>query len=217
MIKDKILYYTDMSKYIFLLGREPDLSLAELSSLFSSVKKQGIFAFIETEQDILPLIASLGGTIKAGKILAESVPKGDLEKVCVASILPTLQPEKKTRVAIDSFVTGLNNLVFKVKDTLKAQKHSIRVVQHDNGRVKTATTLHEKLIERGCELMILTGDTGYTVAQTIWVQDIDAYTRRDINRERSMSVGMMPPKLAQIMINLATKGDRELQVWDAFC
>ncbi len=81
-------------------------------------------------------------------------------------------------------------------------------MQHDNGRVKTATTLHEKLIERGCELMILAGDTGYTIAQTIWVQDIDAYTRRDINRERSMSVGMMPPKLAQIMINLATKGER---------
>lgn len=217
LIKRKILYYASMSKYLFLLGREPELSLAELSGVFSSVKKQGIFAFIETEQDILPLVASLGGTIKAGKILAESVSKGDLEKVCVASILPSLQLEKKTRVAIDSFVTGLNNLVFKVKDTLKAQKHSIRVVQHDNGRVKTATTLHEKLIERGCELMILTGDTGYTVAQTVWVQDIDAYTRRDINRERSMSVGMMPPKLAQIMINLATKGDRRLQVWDSFC
>lgn len=91
------------------------------------------------------------------------------------------------------------------------------MVQHDNGRVKTATTLHEKLVERGCELMILTGDTGYIVAQTVWVQDIDAYTRRDIGRERSMSVGMMPPKLAQIMINFATKGERGLQVWDSFC
>jgi len=145
------------------------------------------------------------------------VSKADLEKVCVEGILPTLQPEKKTRIALDSFVPGLNNLVFKVKDALKKQGHSIRVVQHDNGRVKTATTLHEKLIERGCELMILTGDTGYTLAQTLWVQDIDAYTRRDINRERSMSVGMMPPKLAQIMINLATRGERDLQIWDAFC
>lgn len=206
-----------MSKYLFLLGREPELSLAELSSLFSSVKKQGVFALVETEKDILPLIATLGGTIKAGKIFAENISKADLEKVCVQCILPTLQPEKKTRIALDSFVPGLNNLVFKIKDTLKTQGHSIRVVQHDNGRVKTATTLHEKLIERGCELMILTGDTGYTVAQTLWVQDIDAYTRRDINRERSMSVGMMPPKLAQIMINLATKGERGVQVWDAFC
>ncbi len=207
-----------MSKYLFLLGREPELSLAELSSLFSSIKKQGMFAVLETEKDILPLVTSLGGTIKVWKILAQNISKADLEKVCVEGILPTLQPEKKTRIALDSFVPGLNNLVFKVKDALKKWGHSIRVVQHDTtGRVKTATTLHEKLIERGCELMILTGDTGYTVAQTMWVQDIDAYTRRDINRERSMSVGMMPPKLAQIMINLATKGERWLQVWDAFC
>lgn len=32
-----------------------------------------------------------------------------------------------------------------------------------------------------------------------------------------MKVGMMPPKLAQIMINLATKGDKNLSVWDPFC
>lgn len=110
-----------MSKHLFLLGREPDLSLAELSSLFPSVKKQGIFAVVETAEDILPLVASLGGTIKAGKILAENVSKADLEKICVEAILPTLQAEKKTRIALDSFVSGLNNLVFKIKDTLKTQ------------------------------------------------------------------------------------------------
>ena len=138
-----------MKKYVFLLGREPELSLAELLSLFSSVKKQGLFAFLETEKDISSLIASLGGAIKIGRILAESVTKADLEKVCVENILPTLQPEKKTRIAIDSFVPGLNTLVFRVKDKLKTQGHSIRVVQHDTtGHVKTATTLHEKLIER---------------------------------------------------------------------
>jgi hypothetical protein len=30
-------------------------------------------------------------------------------------------------------------------------------------------------------------------------------------------VGMLPPKLAQIMLNLATKGERGLQIWDPFC
>ena len=138
-----------MPKYVFLLGREPDLSLAELSSLFSSVKKQGIFAYLETEKDISSLIRSLGGTIKIGKILAESITKAALEKVCVENILPTLQLEKKTRIAIDSFVSGMNTLVFRVKDRMKTLGYSIRVVQHDTtGRVKTATTLHEKLVER---------------------------------------------------------------------
>jgi tRNA G10 N-methylase Trm11 len=74
---------SNMSKYLFLLGREPELSLAELSSLFSSVKKQGIFALVETDKDISTLISSLGGTIKVGKILQENLSKADVEKVCV--------------------------------------------------------------------------------------------------------------------------------------
>lgn len=68
---------------------------------------------------------------------------------------PFIQSDKKTRIAVDVFVSGFRNLVFQLKERLKKQGHSIRVVQHDNGRVKTATTLHEKLIEKGCELMLI--------------------------------------------------------------
>ncbi len=57
MINVRNLYYTDMSRFIFLLGREPDISLAELKSLFSDVKRVGDFAFLETEEDIIPLVA----------------------------------------------------------------------------------------------------------------------------------------------------------------
>lgn len=127
-------------------------------------------------------------------------------------------PEKKLRIAVDTFVPALSSLPFKIKDTLKKQGNSVRVVQHEpNGRVKNATTIHEKLISNGCELMIVPGKNGFILARTIWVQDIDAYSQRDIGRERSMVVGMMPPKLAQMIINFATKGDKKLQIWDSFC
>lgn len=116
------------------------------------------------------------------------------------------------------FLPTLSSLPFKIKDSLKKRGHSIRVVQHEpQGRVKNATTIHEKLISNGCELMVLPGKDGFIIARTIWVQDIDAYSQRDIGRERSMVVGMMPPKLAQIMLNFATRGDKKLQIWDPFC
>ena len=38
-----------------------------------------------------------------------------------------------------------------------------------------------------------------------------------MNRDRSMTVGMMPPKIAQIMINLGTKGHKNVIIWDPFC
>jgi organic radical activating enzyme len=64
LIKARNVYYKGMSQYLFLLGREPDLSLAELSSLFPSIRRQGMFALLETQKDISSSLVSLGGTIK---------------------------------------------------------------------------------------------------------------------------------------------------------
>ncbi len=207
-----------MQRYIFLLGREPSLSLAELKSIFWSVEEMGGFAFIEAqEDDIENYKNNLWGTIKIGVILAENIKKQDIVEYALKRVEEKTQPEKKLRVGFDVFVPSLSNLVFKVKDTLKKRGHSIRVVQHDNWRVKAATTIHEKLIEQGIELMMLPDKAGFIIAETVWIQDIEGYSQRDIERERSMTVGMMPPKIAQIMINLGTKGNKNMIIWDPFC
>lgn len=54
---------------------------------------------------------------------------------------------------------------------------------------------------------------GYTVSQ----QTITAYAQRDYDKpSRSMQRGMLPPKLAQIMINGAGLSAQEV-LWDPFC
>lgn len=65
--------------------------------------------------------------------------------------------------------------------------------------------------------MIFPDKNGLNIAETVWIQNIESYSQRDMDRDRSMVVGMMPPKIAQIMINLATKGDKTLTLWDPFC
>lgn len=207
-----------MQKYAFLLWREPDLSLAELNSIFPGVEQKWDFALVETEIGSIEKYKKwLWWTIKIGVILREWLKKQELCDFIVQRISEKIQPEKKLRIGIDSFVPSLATLAFKVKDALREQWHSIRVVQHDWWRLKTATTIHEKLIEQGYECVIFPDKTGFTVAQTIWVQDIESYSERDMNRDRSMTVGMMPPKLAQIILNLAAKGERDLIIWDPFC
>jgi tRNA G10 N-methylase Trm11 len=65
--------------------------------------------------------------------------------------------------------------------------------------------LHNKLTRPSkIELLIIKGDDDKTyVARTTYVQDIEAYTFRDRSRpRRDAYVGMLPPKLAQTMINL---------------
>jgi tRNA (guanine10-N2)-dimethyltransferase len=51
------------------------------------------------------------------------------------------------------------------------------------------------------------------------VQDIDAYAARDQARpKRDAKVGMLPPKLAQTIVNLATgNSDKEVTLLDPFC
>ena len=51
---------------------------------------------------------------------------------------------------------------------------------------------------------------------TLFCQDIDAYTRRDTEKIRDMDVGMLPPKLAQIMIHLACEGESISSLYDPF-
>lgn len=207
-----------MHKYAFLLWREPILSLAELRSLFSDVSQSGPFALIEGDDEkIKNYKNSLGGTIKIAKIFHEWVGKKEVLTRVVEKISTKVGENKKLRIGIDTFIPSLRSLVFKAKDALREQGFSIRVVQHDEGRLKTATTIHEKLIEQGIELIVYPDKEGCTIAETIWVQDIESYSQRDMERDRSMTVGMMPPKIAQIMINLATKGDKSLTIWDPFC
>src|SRR6185503_10002944 len=63
------------------------------------------------------------------------------------------------------------------------------------------------------------------LAQTLFVQDIEAYGARDQARPaRDARVGMLPPKLAQIMLNLSAGPLRasaeelaRLRVLDPFC
>ncbi len=60
-------------------------------------------------------------------------------------------------------------------------------------------------------------DRGYVLARFVFVQNIDAYTIRDFGKPfRDAKLGMLPPKLAQTMINLLPK-DNIHTIYDPFC
>lgn len=57
----------------------------------------------------------------------------------------------------------------------------------------------------------------YFFGMSVSQQDIDEYSQRDYGKpSRSMLRGMLPPKLAQIMINVAA-GPENGVLWDPFC
>src|SRR5690606_12044605 len=84
--------------------------------------------------------------------------------------------------------------------------------------LSAAQVHHNDLLEEGNVEFLVTGSGAqFSLAKTTGVQDIAAYGKRDHGRpSRDAKVGMLPPKLAQIMLNLASVKPGQT-VLDPFC
>ena len=196
--------------YLSILGRQSDISLAELEALFSNVKK--ISPSLATfSTDKTPDINRLGGSLKLAIELDEK-PLDYLTKLPTGKITIGISDYSKH----SSKKTALTEAL-KLKRILTRHSRSVRVVANKEAALSTATSLHNGLSgqnERKVELIKL-NDTWYRV---IGVQDIDAYAHRDQARPaRDAKVGMLPPKLAQILINLCGSLPKNSHILDPFC
>ena len=117
-----------------------------------------------------------------------------------------------------------------------SQNSNIRIVYPDKSmRLNSASVFKNKMIKKGAEFNFLfktppdlplsreelsppdKGGWEVILSKTIAVQDVESYSERDYNRPRKdAKIGMIPPKLAQIMINLAQIKKGEV-VLDPFC
>lgn len=218
-------------KYLAVLGRQPEISIAELEVLSGAEWRQMSFSGRSSRPSSRGLSLSprsncgipskdistslnidrLGGCLK----LAVSLEQKPLE------FLQGL-PEGKITLGVSDYSkktsrkTALDEAL-KLKKILVRHGRSVRVVENKEAVLSTATSLHNGLSgknERKVEL-IKVDDEWYRV---IGVQDIDAYSRRDQARPaRDAKVGMLPPKLAQILINLCGPLKAGVTILDPFC
>jgi hypothetical protein len=65
------------------------------------------------------------------------------------------------------------------KKSLKEQNISSRFVNKDFQNLSSAQILGENLVEKGSDINIITTKNEVFIAKTIWVQDINAYSKRD--------------------------------------
>jgi hypothetical protein len=202
--------------HIAILGRQPELGLIELESVLGPkrVVAFGRQALLATA----PEIDRLGGTVKLGRIIARA-PKQRLDRL-EFNLADLPRREGKLTFAVSSYGLTLAPRELEayglgLKKQLKADG-SVRLVLPKPGthQLTAAQLKFNHLPEAGFELIIVSDGHELIMALTEAVQDIDAYTARDRERPaRSASVGMLPPKLAQILINTT----KALAVYDPFC
>ncbi len=97
-------------------------------------------------------------------------------------------------------------LGLRIKEILTAGGMSVRIVlpQKEAISLPSVVVTNEHLLEKGAELDFLVGSERIYLAKTLTVQDFEDYGRRDYQRPaRDTQVGMLPPKVAQELINLA--------------
>jgi len=217
--------------YIAILGRQPALSMAELEHLYGSDKTRWFSDQAATTETDTLSVDRLGGTQKAGKVMFE-LANADWRTTSTKII----QHYGKKWSGFEGKITlGISAYGFPVKPTevqktgiilkqkLKKDGGSLRLLPNAEPALNTATSHHNKLglSKNKVELLVVRARNGNViVAESIGAQNITALALRDQKRpKRDAFVGMLPPKLAQLMLNLALPEHipKEFKVLDPFC
>lgn len=187
--------------------REFKLSIAEILAVFPGIKIVTVSKWITvfdwvSEDEILEKAKNLGGTIKIMKI-REVLDKN----ARIPEIIRDYFEGKTGKIdyGINTFPEKpeLKKILIDTKKILQANQISSRFVNKDFRNLSSVQITHEKLIRKETDLNFIFDSENLYFATSIFVQDIEWYGKRDFDKERSMQTGMLPPKLAQIMLNLA--------------
>lgn len=217
----------------FHLGRVYTLSLAELLAVFSqknldySVKElYREILLIETphQLDLESLEKRLGGVVKIMEIvdiLPNRKASDQLSYVVKDYFHPNIlkinyfrQVSSKIQFGISIYplsdkvrLYGQNKKIgLEIKRKLQAFQISCRVVIPEGAALAlpSVAVTNNQLLQKGAEIDLLVSEKNIYIGKTAAVQDFVDYGRRDYQRPaRDLHVGLVPPKVAQMMINMA--------------
>ena len=101
---------------------------------------------------------------------------------------------------------------------LRSKEISSRFANKNFKNLSSAAVEKEGLLRDGAEIISARIGGKFILAKTVAVQPFDEFKSRDFEKVvRDARVGMLPPKLAIILLNLVARGQKGLKVLDPFC
>ncbi len=212
-----------MPSYFLLLGNTPELSLAEVQAVVDDIKPVLIskhLAEVELEDDkqARQLQEILGGVFKILKPIQELSSEYDEAVSQIVSYLET-QPDKVEFGLGSMAQEELDIQPKEIKKELKKKQKRSRFREGSQWGLSAAILQHET---DTLDLFIIKKEDQVYLMQTAAFQDLDAWIARDRKKPFiAARKGMLPPKLARIMVNLGI-GNLENQpdnpvLYDPFC
>lgn len=214
-----------MPTYLFVLGHTPKLSLAELKAVapelsFEPWTDHLAAVDLEHDQQAQQLQSILGGVFKVLKIIKP---------------LPSSQTQQHLSIITDYLQSQADKVLFgltylpnqseqlspgQVKNKLQQADVKARYRRADRWGLSTAILSHQTDV---FDMFVITANGQQYLAQTAAFQDLEDWVERDRGKPYTPGKkGMVPPKLARILVNLGLgqlKPDSEQSpiLYDPFC
>lgn len=233
-----------MQKYFFNLGRNPSLSAAEILSVFrikQITRKIEIFseeilmAATDSFLDVEQINQVLGGSIKIGQVFDAVGMDEDESKFnrifssdnLVSHYLPSISGKIHFGVSIyngGGQIQYVAQLEKQLKDINKLIKENLQnagfkagFVQIKGRFISSVSVAKNNLLHKGAEIVLIVALDKILVGRTMAVQEFEEFSKRDFDRPRKdKRSGIIPPKLARMMINISEIGPDEV-IFDPFC
>lgn len=226
----------------FILGSHPDLAKAEILSVVGSGSKilmESSTVLVLDHVDPMGtheghpyeyLQNRLGGTIKIGIILDEYL--GSDARACANAIVgKASEATGKNKItfgfsaydlgnpkAVQRIARSFKTLGGEIKNALRDTDRPVRFVMAKDEALTSVVVETNGLNESGGEFCMFATSTSIILGRTSTVQDFKAWSDRDFGRPaRDSRSGMLPPKLARMMINLSGVNPSSSIILDPFC
>jgi len=214
--------------YLAITGRETAIAIAELEALFDSslITPFSNDAALIDDKTAPTCFRRIGSSIKLARVLDivdfESFqPRRWLDEHLTDSIELTNNRKMNLGVSCYGAPRLHRDLFHRLNRVLSDAGKNVRTINpKHNGRMSSAQVFHNKLdMERNLEFICVRNGDKLALAVTTNVQNISAYATRDRGRpKRDTYVGMLPPKLAQTLVNLSSIANPDKVVLlDPFC
>lgn len=207
-------------RYVFVLGRTPELAFLELRTLFPGARRVtdeivSIDGLVNV--DISAVMQALGGTVKIAQYL-DAVR--ELTPECFVRLLR--KESSPVTFGMSAYSASIpNKLLPQVKQQLGELGVSGRYVESRHENKLSSVVVDKKHV---VEYIVVGAGAGFLIAKTVAVQPFETWGQRDYGRPHAdAKTGMLPPKVARMVVNIAASRsygeprERQQTLFDPFC
>lgn len=217
-----------MQRFLAICGRQPELSAAELVAVaslrgFTCTPYTRSTVLLEGLRDPVELMSVLGGTVKIAELVSvmgvEDLQAPRVVSTCMGAMTAAGKAVFGFTVtdAKPKVRRAAQDLAVRIKQELQKSGRSARYVRDPRGELSSVVVEKQILAHGGAEFILAQSGTELTLARTVVVQPFEKFSGRDYGRPgRNARAGMLPPKLARIMVHLSRVASSEALL-DPFC